>query len=297
MPVYQNQGPQQYAMYQQSRKDDWIRQLLQMFMMKQQQGKKDERWEKEYELSKTRTEAYKTQAETQRKASEQPGKPSAFYEKFMTAYQLTKDPQKAYRMATGYKEPSPEEPQSTIPTAIDVNFKKYLIKNYGAGWREGMSVKDFEDIRDEWQFRTRPEKPEKPEKEPTITPTSKLTSRRIISSAVNKTFVDIQNEDPKAFENPEQIEAYRLRAEVDIDMPPKYTKVKRYMEQDLAKPEEIEYFNKATKTKAWLDKHPEIFAITDIGADALAKLDKGIVQSILDLRKKPGKNIFQKLGL
>ena len=47
MPVYQNQGPQQYAMYQQSRKDDWIRQLLQMFMMKQQQGKRDERWERE----------------------------------------------------------------------------------------------------------------------------------------------------------------------------------------------------------------------------------------------------------
>jgi hypothetical protein len=46
MPAYQNQGPQQYAMYKQSRKDDWIRQLLQMFMMKQQQGREDKRWER-----------------------------------------------------------------------------------------------------------------------------------------------------------------------------------------------------------------------------------------------------------
>ena len=46
MPVYTNPGPQQYAMHQQSRKDDWIRQLLQMFMMKQQRGTEEERWER-----------------------------------------------------------------------------------------------------------------------------------------------------------------------------------------------------------------------------------------------------------
>ena len=111
MPVYQNQGPQQYAMHQQNRKDDWIRQLLQMFMMKQRQGRQDERWEQEHELSQRRTKAYETQAETQRKQAEKPGKPSAFYEKFITAYQIFGgDAKLAYQKAT---DPTWEPPKTS----------------------------------------------------------------------------------------------------------------------------------------------------------------------------------------
>jgi len=47
MPVYYNPGPQRYAESQQNRMDNWIRQMLQMFMMKQQQGREDTRWERE----------------------------------------------------------------------------------------------------------------------------------------------------------------------------------------------------------------------------------------------------------
>ena len=90
MPVYNNPGPQQYAMHQQSRKDDWMRQLLQMFMMKQQRGTEEERWEKEHELSKTRTKAYETQAETQRMQAEKPAAPPKVPEKIQLARLLMK---------------------------------------------------------------------------------------------------------------------------------------------------------------------------------------------------------------
>lgn len=291
MPVYYNQGPQQYAMHQQNRRDDMIRQLLQLFLMKKQEKREDKRWGEQQELSERRTGAYEQQVETQRKQLEKPGKPSAFYEKFMTAYQLTGDANKAYRMATNptYKPPKTLE---RIEAEKEAGAR-------GAGTGKFAPQKTSETIRAESAARAEGAGTGKfkAPTEPTVTPTSKLATRRQISSQVNKLFAEIQTDQPKDFQDPEQIEAYRLRAEVDIDMPPKYTKIKRYMEQDVAKPEEIEYFNKATKTKAWLDKHPEILTIADIGADALTKLDRSIVQSILELRKKPGKNIFQKLGL
>lgn len=72
MPVYYNPGPQQQAMHEQDRMDNWIRQMIQLFMMKQQRGREDKRWEQEQELSERRTAAYESQAETQRKIAERP---------------------------------------------------------------------------------------------------------------------------------------------------------------------------------------------------------------------------------
>jgi len=299
MPVYQNQGPQQYAMHQQNRKDDWIRQLLQMFMMKQRQGRQDERWEQEHELSQRRTKAYETTVKTQAdmaKRPKAPPKPTAQDQKWAIIDGLVErkllTPDQGDKLKAGMGKP--EKPEAGIPQSVDPKFKAHLIKTYGTNWRTEMSYDDFKDIRNEWQIRTRPKGPEKPTTAPTVTPTSKLTSRRIISSAVNKTFIDIQNIDPKHFEDPEQIEAYRLRADVDIDMPPKYTKIKRYMEQDLAKPEEIEYFNKATEAKDLLDE-PEFADVTDISqlpAETVKDYGRDILQSILSLRKKKRKKFL-----
>jgi len=291
MPAYTNPGPQQFAMHQQSRKDDWIRQLLQLFMMQQQRDTEEERWGKEHELSERRTKAYETQAETQKKQAEQPEKPSAFAEKFMTAYKLTGDAQKAYQMATNPSYKPPKTPEE-IQAEADARAK-------GAGTGKYAKKKTPEEIRADAAARAQGAgtgKFKPPTAKKGLTPAQKLTTRRIIGSAVNKTFVDIQNIDSKAFENPEQIEAYRARAEIDIDMPPKYTKVKRYMEQGVAKPEEEAYFNKATAIKKELDLFPEIYSLADI-SPALRKEwgADSIIESILSLRKKPGKNIFQKL--
>ena len=289
MPVYTNPGPQQYAQYQQSRKDDWIRQLLQLFMMQQQRGTEEERWGKEHELSERRTKAYETQAETQRMQAEQPEKPSAFAEKFMTAYKLTGDAQKAYQMATNPSYKPPKTPEE-IQAEADARAK-------GAGTGKYAKTKTPEAIRADAEARAQGAgtgKFKPPPTEKGLIPAQKLTTRRIISSNVNNLFADIQGDQPKDFTDPEQIEAYRLRAEVDIDMPPKYTKVKRYMEQGVAKPEEEAYFNNATAAKDLLDE-PEFADVTDISqlpVETVKDYGSGILQSILSLRKKKRKKFL-----
>ena len=122
MPVYTNPGPQQYAMHQQSRKDDWIRQLLQMFMMKQQRGTEEERWGKEHELSERRTKAYETQADTQRMQAERPAAPPKVPEKIQVARLLMQygaDTPEGTAIRKAYKITTPEDEAK----AMDV-FKK-----------------------------------------------------------------------------------------------------------------------------------------------------------------------------
>jgi len=137
MPVYTNPGPQQYAMHQQSRKDDWIRQLLQMFMMKQQRGTEEERWGKEHELSERRTKAYETQAETQAEFAKRPPAPPKVPEKQQLAqlllmYPPDSDKGKAIRGAYGIKTQEDEDRAMAVFTKKE-EIKAGLRPTPGAG--------------------------------------------------------------------------------------------------------------------------------------------------------------------
>ena len=207
----------------------------------------------------------------------------------MTAYKLTGDAQKAYQMATNPSYKPPKTPEE-IQAEADARAK-------GAGTGKYAKTKTPEAIRADAEARAQGAgtgKFKPPPTEKGLTPAQKLTTRRIISSNVNNLFADIQGDQPKDFTDPEQIEAYRLRAEVDIDMPPKYTKVKRYMEQGVAKPEEEAYFNNATAAKDLLDE-PEFADVTDISqlpVETVKDYGSGILQSILSLRKKKRKKFL-----
>jgi hypothetical protein len=130
------------------------------------------------------------------------------------------------------------------------------------------------------------------EKQATISKTSELVSRRTISKDIDKTFVNIQNQQSDAFENKDMIEDYRNRAGIHLDMPSKYTKISKYMEHNLEKPEEREYFDKATLTKTWIEQHPEIKDLSQVSPDVLKRLDRAIVTSLLELRKKQNKKFL-----
>ena len=140
MPVYNNPGPQQYAMHQQSRKDDWIRQLLQMFMMKQQRGTEEERWGKEHELSKTRTKAYETQAETQRMQAERPAAPPKVPEKIQVAQLLMKygaDTPEGKAVRKAYKITTPEDEAKAMDVFKEkADYTAKLRPTPGAGKQE-----------------------------------------------------------------------------------------------------------------------------------------------------------------
>jgi len=104
MPVYYNNAPTQYALAQQSRGDEMIRQLLNMFMQMKLLERKEGQWEKEHELGERRTRAYEQDVETRRRYEERPPtpeKPSAFMEKFTTFQQLGVDPKTAALRAIG----------------------------------------------------------------------------------------------------------------------------------------------------------------------------------------------------
>ena len=137
MPVYTNPGPQQYAMHQQSRKDDWIRQLLQMFMMKQQRGTEEERWGKEHELSERRTKAYETQAETQRMQAERPEAPPKVPEKIQVAQLLMKygaDTPEGKAVRKAYKITTPEDEAKAMDVFKEKeDYKATLRPKPGAG--------------------------------------------------------------------------------------------------------------------------------------------------------------------
>ena len=140
MPVYTNPGPQQYAMHQQSRKDDWIRQLLQMFMMKQQRGTEEERWGKEYELSKTRTKAYETQADTQRMQAERPAAPPKVPEKLQVAQLLMKygaDTPEGKAIRKAYKITTPEDEAKAMEVFTKKEEIKANLKSKSGGLSEG----------------------------------------------------------------------------------------------------------------------------------------------------------------
>ena len=142
MPVYQNQGPQQYAMHQQNRKDDWIRQLLQMFMMKQQQGRQDERWER----SQTQREKYQqgTLDYYEHLKQPKPEKPPQVQERMQVAQLLIKyKPDtaegKAIRKAYGIKTPEDEAKAMEVFKEKE-DYKAKIIKDRGGVSAGGAAV-------------------------------------------------------------------------------------------------------------------------------------------------------------
>jgi len=74
----------------------------------------------------------------------------------------------------------------------------------------------------------------------------------------------------------------------DIDMPPKYTTIKRYQESDLSKPEEDKWFERMTRAKDLLDE-PEYEKVKDVSqlpAETVSDYGREILQAILRLRKQ-----------
>jgi hypothetical protein len=124
-----------------------------------------------------------------------------------------------------------------------------------------------------------------PSAEPTVSPTSKYTARKGIIKEVDDAFFEIQNTNKKFFDDPEMIATYRDRVGLHLDMPPRYTKIAKFIEQDAATKEEKEWFDKAQFTKVTLEAMPHIMTIKDLDALILQDMDKSVANHILSKRK------------
>jgi hypothetical protein len=135
-----------------------------------------------------------------------------------------------------------------------------------------------------------------------LPPGQKLTNRRLITSGVKKTFAEIQANSPKDFTDPEKITMWKNRHGIHLDMPSKYSALKRIasMSPDLLNPADTQYIKRAEATVQFLNDNPEIEDLRSLlkqypGLKGVIMED--VAMMILAARKKENKTIVKLFGI
>jgi hypothetical protein len=135
-----------------------------------------------------------------------------------------------------------------------------------------------------------------------LPPGQKLTNRRLITSGVKKTFAEIQANSPKDFTDPEKIAMWKNRHGIHLDMPSKYSALKRIasMSPDLLNPADTQYIKRAEATVQFLNDNPEIEDLRSLlkqypGLKGVIMED--VAMMILAARKKENKTIVKLFGI
>lgn len=283
MPVYYSpQDPARYQQQQQSLRSQQVQNMLRMMMQMQALKQDKSQWEQGQALK-----------QQQMALSGEQFKSLDQYRKAQEKYQ-------DYLMSKPSKTPDwVIQAQALVSTgkAKDMGTAVMMLKNI----KKEKTLKEKE-LEAETLATARargggtgrfalPKTTKTPEK--TLTPTSKLTNRRLIESNLIDRWGEIL-EDPDFARTDEKrinrLEYYRASDDIHLDMPQKYTLYKRYANEGLLKPEEEQYLKKADLTRAFLANHPEIYSIEDISPYAKQRLDPVTIRTILEYRGKPKKD-------
>lgn len=293
---YGQQGPAQWAGQQQRQQHNSIQNLINMLMrvkmMKHQETAEQGRWDQEQALQEQRQSSldkFRTAQVRQWDKPPAPSKPSAFREKINALVSGGMPEANAIRQVLNIE---PPEVKQRWPKAIVSKVRKHNNNMSREEW-DVLENSQKKDLIDNWQgFRNRV--PAKEPTKPTVTPTSKFNKRTQFSKDVDDAFFKIQNTRPDDFYNEQLVDDYRKRVKLHLDMPPRYSKVIKYMEHDLATPADQQYYIDAAETKETLDGYPELMSITELTPALRATINVAIAKQILELRKKKEKNILQK---
>ncbi len=320
MPNYYGYSPAQYYSQRANRKESQIQNIMNMIMqsklMQQKRGQQD--WErgmeeKRYELSERDVASRELRA----------GKETRPTMAQMKYDAVMKDPNVSDEDKAYYDKHHKLPDKGKLPGSIRV----WAMKKYGHTAREvdSMDENSRRSIRDEYEMTHRKDKPTDYDKRITagrkavgvgamtpeafgrlemglpeeaaggaITPSLRITNRRMIGGSVRKTFNEIRNLNPKDFKDPEKIAEWR-QVGIELDMPVKYSEYNAMKKVDprLLSDAEVRYMDKVEATRDII-KEKGITDKSTLDKKFLRLLDGETLDLILGAIKKEKKYFWQK---